>query len=113
MTRFINRIISSTLALVLMVCGIVVSFSTQLVYAQESQVERYTVLLLDMGGTLDFTGKTFTYTADSAYDYVIPAAIKFVENIVNANGNNQIAVVTYNGSSNVVSEFTSDYDILS
>lgn len=80
----------------------------------DSEVKRYTVLVLDTSGTANFIGSTgrTIYTADTAVNHVKKAADKFVRDILKANGENYIAVVSYKDKAIKVIDFTSDNDIL-
>ena len=74
----------------------------------EGEVERYTVLVLDTSGEatfLDNTNKIF-YTSNTEVENVKKAAMKFVENILNADGKNYIAVVSFKNTAEIVSDFT-------
>lgn len=84
------------------------------VYAEQDEVERYTVLVLDVSDKTPFklNGRVF-YVADSAVDYVKTAAKGFVNNISYASGRNHIAIVIYYGSkSEVISPFSDEYTTL-
>ncbi len=81
------------------------------VSAEDTDVTRYTVLVLDTSNTsdfLDYDGNVM-YTADTALPYVKTAAKKFIENLQDAPGDNYLAIVSYYGeNSNVVSSFSKD-----
>lgn len=81
------------------------------VYADKEKVDRYNILVLDTSGSSDFlsNGKHL-YTADTAIDYVKNAANQFVSDLVNAGGNNKIALITYNSSANVLFHFSNDVE---
>ena len=71
----------------------------------------YTVLVLDAGGTVTFTsGGTQIYKADSAISYVKEAASTFLLDVIKAKGENYVAVVSYNTSAKIVSDFSDDLD---
>lgn len=76
--------------------------------------QRYTVLVLDSSSSSKFLYHgTLLYTVDTALPYVKEASKKFIQDIKDASGENYIAIVSYNNStSEVVSQFTKDIDIL-
>lgn len=80
----------------------------------KTDVERYTVLVLDTSDSLTFqdTSGNILYVADTAIEYVRKASIRFINNISNASGNNYVAVVSYKEAADVVSGFSKDYDSL-
>jgi len=88
----------------------IISLVPSIVYAENNtEVERYTVLVLDTSGTQKFyRNNSLIYTADTAVSYVKQASTKFVNDVLDAKGNNKIAVVQYNSSASVVSEFSDD-----
>ncbi len=64
---------------------------------------RYTVLALDTSGSME--GEPMNAAKD--------AAIRFCDAILNADGTNQVALITLNSSSSVICEFTDDLDAVS
>lgn len=86
---------------------------TNFAFGKEVQVKRYSVLVLDVSGTASFiSGGTTIYTADSAIDYVKQSASSFLSSVVNAKGDNYVAVVAFSKNSVVVSDFTNDIESL-
>lgn len=76
----------------------------------DAEISRYTVLVLDTSGTASFqdrNGSVF-YTADTAVTYVKQAASKFLEDVLDANGTNYVAVVSFKSTAQVVSSFSTD-----
>jgi hypothetical protein len=73
-------------------------------------VERYNVLVLDTSGGVDFRGAggNNIYTADTAINYVKQSASKFISDIINADGTNYVALVTYDSTSRTVSGFSTN-----
>lgn len=73
-------------------------------------VPRYTVLVLDISNTATFlqSGKEI-YTAGTAIEYVKNAASRFLTNIGGARSTNYVAVVAYQDTAFVVSDFSNDY----
>ncbi|MBP9037181.1 MAG: VWA domain-containing protein [Candidatus Cloacimonas sp.] len=113
MVKFIKHILSSALALVIMVCGIAVPFSQSQVTAADNQVERYTVLVLDTTGEYSInTGWFSSVTVGSPLSKVKGAANKFIEAVLNADGKNYVSIVTFGTESQVVSEFSSNVEEL-
>ena len=77
--------------------------ATNFAFGKEVQVKRYSVLVLDVSGTASFiSGGTTIYTADSAIDYVKQSASSFLSGVVNAKGDNYVAVVAFSKNSVVV-----------
>lgn len=75
----------------------------------KNDIKRYSVLVLDISGTAKFTkGSNLIYTADSAIDYVKKSAKSFLRDLINAKGENYVAIVTYAADSSVVLNFTDD-----
>lgn len=75
--------------------------------------ERYTVLVLDTSGSVGFEiNGVEIYNADTALDYVKQAAVKFSNDVINSGGKNYIAVVSYNDTANLVSDFTDNITTL-
>lgn len=68
----------------------------------EAITSRYTVLILDTSGSM----------SDTPAQVQKEAAIKFCDYIVNASGNNYVAIVKLNTSSTVGCEFTTDLNTL-
>lgn len=76
-------------------------------------VERYTVLVLDTSSSSDFlNGENLIYTADTALDYVKKSAKKFLEDIIDADGTNYVAIVSYKSIATVISDFSTDTEML-
>ncbi|MBR6806855.1 MAG: VWA domain-containing protein [Clostridia bacterium] len=73
------------------------------------EVVRYTVIVLDTSSTSKFYwNNSFIYEADTAINYVKDASKKFVDTLSKDNAKNHIAVVSFNKTAEVVSEFTTD-----
>lgn len=105
-----KRVISLLLAIVLVFSLIPLMPPMQVEAAGNS---RYCVLVLDVSGSVTFTsGGVQIYEAQTAVEYVKSAAVSFLSDIGSITGNNQVAVVTYEESANIVSDFTSDMDRL-
>ncbi len=81
--------------------------------AEAPSVRRYTVLLLDVCGTHEFTynGRTI-YTATSAVNEVRTAAARFLDNIEAADGENRVCLITYAAEAKLVCGFTPYVDVL-
>ena len=77
---------------------------------ETNETIRYSVLVLDVCGKAEFLGKNdnIIYTADSAIDYVKESAKTFLSDLINAKGENYVAVVTYSDNAKIVSDFTND-----
>lgn len=107
-----KRLLSLLLCIVMLLGMLPVS-----VLAAENEtpetLKRYTVLVLDTSNTASFTadGKPI-YTADTAVEYVKKAAKKFISSLVNADGSNYVAVVSFKSTASVVSGFTDDTQAL-
>jgi len=80
------------------------------VFATDTAIaKRYSVLVLDVSGNAEFiSGGETIYTADSAINYVKSSAITFLDNLVNTEGENYVAIVTYADTGRVISNFTDD-----
>lgn len=104
-----KKIISVLLSVFILVgCLPLAAFKVNAV--TERNITRYSVLVLDVSDTAEFLdsgGKTI-YTADSAIDYVKKSANSFLSDLINAKGDNYVAVVTFAGSAAVEAEFTND-----
>jgi len=73
----------------------------------KSEISRYSVLVLDVSGTAGFESNGSTiYTADSAIDYVKKSANSFLSDLINAEGNNYVAIVAFAKTASVVVDFT-------
>ena len=104
MKRFVSIFISFV---------ILVSSFTLNVFAvdakKSSETKRYSVLVLDVSGTATFEYNGLTiYKADSAIDYVKTSATSFLSELIDAKGDNYVAVVTFAEEAKVVSGFTDD-----
>ena len=76
-----------------------------------NNIARYSVLVLDVSGTASFQSNGVTiYTADSAIDYVKKSADSFLSNLIDAKGDNYVAVVTFAEKAKVISDFTNDIE---
>ena len=107
-----RRVLSLMLAL-LMLASMVPMMQMQAM-AEESDVQRYTVLVLDNSGTQSFaSGGQTIYTADTAITQVKKAANKFLEGILSADGDNYIAVVSFRAEASVVSAFSGNVEQIS
>ena len=103
-----KKLISLVLALIILVgCLPMSAFATD----TAAEAKRYSVLVLDVSGNAEFIsgGKTI-YTADSAISYVKSSAITFLNNLVNTEGENYVAVVTYADTGRIISNFTNNMD---
>jgi hypothetical protein len=106
-----KRIASLLLVAVMMLTTVTSIFPPISVSAktETTYVKRYTVLVLDTSGTVTFTsGGEKIYDADPALTNVKKASKHFLDNISSAEGDNYIAVVSYQDSARVVSEFSKD-----
>lgn len=106
-----KRVLSLVLSVVLiLLCVPSKAYSTNNI----SNVQRYTVLVLDTSSSSSFIGSSGNeiYNADTAIDYVKKASLSFLSNIGNAPGNNYVAVVSYRDSATVISDFSTDYELL-
>ena len=78
---------------------------------QATETSRHIVLILDVSRGTKFinidTNETL-YQSDSAIADVKEAAQKFVEDIAIAEGNNQIAIVSYDADAKIMCSFTND-----
>lgn len=74
-----------------------------------TSVKRYTVLVLDTSGTVTFTnnGKQI-YEANPALENVKKAAKHFMTSLESADGDNYVAVVSFQETATVVSDFSKD-----
>ncbi len=101
-----KRIFSILLTLLLLIS----STSIQVFSENGTEVKRYTVLVLDTSGSSRFIGSNgqTIYTADTAVEYVKKAADKFASEILNANGTNYVAVVSYKDTAKKIVDFTTD-----
>ena len=81
----------------------------------KDEVTRYSVLVLDTSGQARFTGSygQEIYNADSAIDYVKASANSFLKSLLEANGNNYVAVVKYDEYAETVVNFTNNIDDVS
>lgn len=97
-----NRILS----ILLIVCMITLTFAPHdyaaAATSKTNEVNRYSVLVLDASGSMSGTPSTT----------MKQAAIKFCESVLNADGNNYVAIVSYASSSSIKSEFTTNLTTL-
>lgn len=106
-----KKIFSIMIALVLTLSCLPLSLFA--VSAEETNtVKRYSVLVLDVSDTASFIGEhgETIYTAPSAIEYVKQSANSFLMDLINAKGENYVAVVSFNETATVVSDFTDDID---
>lgn len=92
-----KKIFSIMIALVLTLSCLPLSLFA--VSAEETNtVKRYSVLLLDVSDTASFIGEhgETIYTAPSAIEYVKQSANSFLMDLINAKGENYVAVVSFN-----------------
>lgn len=84
------------------------------IYVEEkSEVDRYTVLVLDTSGKQEFSvDGVRIYIADPAIDQVKSACGKFLSALETADGTNHVAIVTYSGSASIKQSFTDDITAL-
>lgn len=103
MKRFISLILS---VIIFVTCLPLTTFGVSA--ENENQTTRYSVLVLDVSNTADFIGSSGNtiYTADSAIDYVKKSANSFLADLINAKGNNYVAVVAFAGTATVEVDFT-------
>ncbi|MBQ9385149.1 MAG: VWA domain-containing protein [Ruminiclostridium sp.] len=75
---------------------------------------RYTVLVLDTSNEAGFLDSNWQplYTARTAIEYVKTASEKFLEDISGVKGKNYVAVVNFQATANILSDFTLDTDSL-
>lgn len=79
----------------------------------DNDTQRYTVLVLEIMKTNTFlSGGETIYEAPSAIDLVKQSALKFIEDVLNADGTNKVAIVAYNSTSKIVSHFSSNITTL-
>ncbi|MCH5199169.1 MAG: VWA domain-containing protein [Oscillospiraceae bacterium] len=105
-----KRFISLVLALVMMVCVIPFSFNAG---AVNTKAKRYIVLVLDSSNEASFSSNgQIIYVAPSAITYVKTAATRFLTNISTSKDDNYVAVVSYEDTGNIVSDFSNQYDKL-
>lgn len=101
-----KKIIAIFISIILVISGI-----PTLVFAVEAdKPTRYSVLVLDVCGEAQFLDKydNVIYTADSAINYVKESAKTFLADLIKANGDNYVAVVTYSDYAQVITDFTND-----
>ncbi|MCL2287523.1 MAG: VWA domain-containing protein [Firmicutes bacterium] len=82
---------------------------------QSSSLTRYTILVLDVSSAVRIldTAGNIIFIADPAVEYVKAAATSFIEQVGFARGTNYVAIVVYAGTSaSVLSDFTTDTDVL-
>lgn len=73
----------------------------------KKEISRYSVLVLDVSGTARFESNGNTiYTADSSIDYVKKSANSFLSDLINAEGNNYVAIVAFSETASIVLDFT-------
>lgn len=105
-----KKVISGILVLVLLAVMVLPVLPTPVAAATLS---RYCVLVLDVSGSETFTSNGVRiYTADTAIEYVKTAAMRFLEDLLDAPGNNYIALVTYAEGATTLSGFTNDVQSL-
>ncbi len=107
-----KRIIS-----LLTVLSIVFACIPVIVYADTVSVNslpRYTVLVLDSSNEANFrnAGKVI-YTADTSIDAVKDASERFLSSVAKSSDKNYVSVITYRSQAYLLSDFTSDIDLLS
>jgi hypothetical protein len=78
------------------------AFSALGVQSLSSDIKRYSVLVLDVSGSM--SGAPITYTKQ--------AAIKFCQQVLEAEGENYVAVVSFNTSATTVCNFSNDLNAL-
>lgn len=103
MKRFISLILSVAL---LVMC--LPSMEVEASAKNQNEITRYSVLVLDVSDTAEFIGSSgdTIYTADSAIDYVKKSANNFLADLINAKGDNYVAVVAFAKTASVVVDFT-------
>ena len=90
------------------------NYDTKISYQDYEASERYTVLVLDVSGPMDFyiNNNTEKYTSDSSIEDVKSSAKKFLEAAKSTLSHNQIAIVTYAEEAEIISDFTDDISAL-
>ena len=108
-----KKLIAILLAAVVIVGCIPFSVSAQQNLTRSTQ-KRYSVLVLDVSDTAEFlkSGRTI-YTANSAISYVKQSAKQFLTDLLNARGENYVAVVSFAEQAQLVSGFTNDISSVS
>lgn len=86
------------------------NYDTKINYQDYEASERYTVLVLDVSGPMNFyiNNDTEKYTSDSSIEDVKSSAKKFLEAAKTSISHNQIAIVTYAEKAEVIAGFTDD-----
>lgn len=90
------------LSWLLVLCMVMGMLPATALAAKNEDVVRYTVLLLDRSGSMNGTPVTA----------MRQAAIKFCEQVLEADGTNYVAVVPFSNSNGAITEFTNDLDTL-
>ena len=82
------------------------------VWAEKSNTTvRYSVLVLDVCGETTFSSNgEVIYTADSAIDYVKKSSKTFLTDLINADGENYVALITYSNEAKIITDFTNNID---
>jgi len=105
-----KKVLASVLVLVMLLCGLPPMAGAA---RENSNVKRYTVLVLDTSSTSTFLSDGVEiYTADTAIEYVQKASSQFLDNISGASGDNYVAVVSYEDTATTISGFTKDFELL-
>ena len=101
-----KRWISLILSIMLFVMSLPL-MDTEAAAENRNHISRYSVLVLDVSGTARFenNGRTI-YTADSSINYVKKSANSFLSDLINAEGNNYVAIVAFAKKASVVLDFT-------
>jgi hypothetical protein len=108
--------ISRKLLALLLSFTLIVTMALPSAYAvtDDTNSVMYTVLVLDTSAAQRFYySNQLIYTSDPALEYVKPAAKSFVEGIMSTNETNYVAIIAYNETARVISDFTTDISGLS
>ena len=105
------------LTLILVIAVVLCSLSSGIiggasVSAADTNVDRYTVLIIDTSSKSEFYEDELIYTADSAIDEVKKTSQKFISDLIQSEGNNKVAVISYGDEVSLISDFTSNLNEL-
>ncbi len=102
MKRILSLVLTLAILLTLVLPAIPVN-------VEAATASRYSVLVLDVSGSETFTSNwTTIYEADTAVEYVKSAAVSFLKDAISADGENLVALITYDDTAHVVSDFTNN-----
>ena len=109
-----KRILTAAIALLLIITLAPVTGQNATAARTASQVTRYTVLVLDTTGPYSIsTGFYNSVTVGSPLENVKQAALKFVDEVLGAEGTNYVALVTCTSTARVEIGFTDDIRTIS